>query len=174
MAHRSYIETIRRLASANWGEEFETTDDADKKLLESLDLSGACLMRIVRVMDVVIDAIGKHAAKEEVDRCATQLRERAELHINEFIENRERKHGPCPQEVLSAMWQSLHASIGRMFMNGYVQGIPHATVKFNFARGTPEKKAYDSWIRTKVKTKDMPDGVIGKVPPTTGDSHNGR
>jgi hypothetical protein len=145
MKHVTYMDTAKQIASGQWGKKHETDEDAQRDLLKSIDLSGACLLNIMNRLDGFLAALAEESMKGSFSKIITQ---RDEI-IDFFVAQRSEDHGPCPPEVMRYLYDCLCQQAGHILFRGSIPTYlwsPQLPPK-----GTEARKAYDNWMRTKVK-----------------------
>lgn len=66
MEHFSYVETLRRLAAANWGKTFNKKEEADKDMLKGeLSLSDVAALDLINRLNNAVAAFGVASRKKE-------------------------------------------------------------------------------------------------------------
>lgn len=144
MTHFSYTETAERLAKSGWGRDFSDTDAADKSLAHDMDLTGACLLSLMNLLDRVI----KSAYEEQHERKKQSIKEEVRKQFRIDISSREAKHGPIPDIVYTALWR---AAIIEMALDHW-----HSYSHVNYTevlpqKGTKARSEYDKWMKRKAK-----------------------
>jgi|GEM_PF-6028707 len=145
MKHARYVDTVKQIAASNWGKQFETDEQAQQELLKSIDLSGACLLGIVRRIDRFLSLL----ARETVQDSILMLSQDIDKKIDEFVAPRVAKHGPCPPKVMVYLHSEMLEHVGASVLYG--EKIPtHVYEPVLPRKGTVARKEYDKWIRRKV------------------------
>ena len=148
MKHITFSETAKKIAASDWGKKFESDQEAQAELIKSLDLSGACLLEILRRVDNVISSLIQVTVADSV----RELHLMMEREINQFVASREEKHGPCPFAVKEHFENSMMRQVGRRLMHGYE--IPACLYEPRIPpKGTPVRDEYDKWMRKRVSKK---------------------
>ena len=144
MKHISYEETVKQILASNWGKKFETDEDAQRELLKSMDLSGACLLGIVRRIDRFLSVLAEDTVNDSIAILSQKVNER----IDEFVASRVVEHGPCPKEVIVHLQSEMQQQIGRSVLNGEIPMYVYEP--FLPPKGTAARKEYDKWMRRKL------------------------
>lgn len=143
MPHIEYVDAANRAATGQWGREFSSTDEAVRRLLANVDMSGACLLSLVRTLNVVIKAISEDYISSRLD----SLRTLVDKAISEFVDEREKAHGPCPDEVMYHLKNQAMETIGRRLLWGN-GAIPNYVGCLTIPpKGTKARAAYDKWMK---------------------------
>ena len=144
MKHASYVDTVKQIAASNWGKQFETDEEAQRELLNSMDLSGACLLGIVRRIDRFLSVLAGETVKDSI----AMLSQKVDEKIDKFVDPRVAEHGPCPKAVMWYLRSEMQEQVGRSVLYGeiptyvYEPALP--------PKGTAARKEYDKWMRRKV------------------------
>ena len=150
MEHKAYLDTVKQLAAAKWGKQYEDDKAAQRALIKEIDLSGACLLGIIQRIDAVLDALTETAISK---RCS-DIRVRANATISTWIAEQEKLHGECPYSVRRWAERCVHESLG--FELIHYDGLPsrdytYALREWRPAKDTPLRKEFDKWKRKKIK-----------------------
>lgn len=148
MAHKSYVDIAKQIAAAGWGKEFDDDNAAQVSLLKDVDLSGACLLGILRRIDLVLDALTESVVSEK----SIELRRKAQVAKKRWIAKREEAHGPCPDDLKYWLDQQVCIAVGSYMLNGVISS--HVSSYFGMPeKGTEDRKIYDRWMRRKKPTQ---------------------
>lgn len=149
MPHFSYRKTAERLAKSNWGGNFADEKAAEEKLLEGVDLTGACLLALMNRLDRIVKAI----YDEQTNREKNSIRDEVWHQFNDFISNKETKHGPCPMIVSKA----LHHSTRLEMSDNYFHGYDHISCTITLPeKGTKARSEYNKWMKRKARQPKLP------------------
>ena len=140
-----FHETVKRLVNADYGLEFESSEQAEKDLLKDIDLSGACLLTILQSVSGVVEVVAEHLC----DKIAIKHRQKMRACYKNTIDELEAKHGPCPESVGYHIRDSIMRYNGWNLWNGIMPS--YASCNPVPEKGTAARKDYDAWKRKKVK-----------------------
>jgi len=156
MQHFSYVDTARKAAAAKWGKRFESDEEAQKKMCNEADLSGACLLSIVDSIDSFTSALFNIEIRKKLE----VLQVRVNQAIDSFRTEREEVHGPCRKEVSIFITSNLHERIGRYLLFGHLLETVHSPDLP--PKGSIARKEYDKWMKRK-SSGDQKEKSNGRI-----------
>ena len=155
MTHFKYLNSIKRIVNGTWGNEGSSPEEADKALVSNDEkLTAWCLVKLLKDIEKFKQAL----LYEETDNQIINLGRQYESSLKDFFDEREEKHGPCPESVKKYIRLKLQQNAGWFLLE--LNTIPEWVMSGERAippKGTELRKEYDRWMWRKPKKSEVSD-----------------
>jgi hypothetical protein len=153
MEHFRFKDVIKDIAGGGWGRKFETSDDAERYLIWDQKEEGIlhCLLYFVELVEAFLDVHRNEARRMAIK----DMRRRCVGAVDGFIEEREGKHGPCPEKVEKSIRSKAAELTGRALNSGYdTPSYYYCTYLLIPNKGSTAREEYDKWMRRRIKKSE--------------------